>query len=41
MERLKELLKKRWRDPRDEKDNTLHNTRKKAGLMDRPAEKLP
>lgn len=41
MERLKELLKKRWRDPRDEKDNTLYNTRKKARLMDRPAEKLP
>ena len=35
MEGLKELLKKRWRDPRDEKDNTLF---KKACVMDRLAD---
>jgi len=41
LDRLKELLKKHWRDPRDKKDNPLYSTRKKARLMDsQPEEKL-
>ena len=41
MDGLKELLKKHWRDPRDQKDNPLYSTRKKARLMDSwPEEKL-
>ena len=32
MERIKKLLKKHWRDPRDKKDNSFYNLRKKARL---------
>lgn len=32
MEFLEELLKKWWRDPQDEKGNTLNNARKKVEL---------